>query len=336
MQITPITGPLIQKPEGASPKIASAVEAFNRNSNSQREAVRDPNNVSPEELSAVKAPTESVEGQSGSNEDTTKVVSEEAKTTEDRPLSSQYAALARKEKALRAKEQQLRQREAALKPEPAKEAAKAPTIDESKYISRERLAQDPFSVLAELGLSYDDLTNKALNAPKPEDIQRARELQELREEIKALKGITEKTEKSIQDSAVEGRKQAVNEIRNQIKSLVSTDDAYETIKETNSISDVVELIERTFDQDGYLMTVEEAAQAVEDHLVEEAMKITKIKKIQQRLQTLSAPKAPATSNAKSTVAPQQTQMKTLTNSVSSTRQLSAKERALLAFRGELK
>jgi phosphopentomutase len=117
-------------------------------------------------------------------------------------------------------------------------------------------------------------------------------------------------------------------------SLVKNDPNFEAIRASGkgAVKQVVQLIERTFDQDGILLTVEEAAQAVEDHLVEEATKLTRIGKIQQRL----------AANAKTAQKPVQTTgqspqaSKTLTNTMSTARPLSARERALLAFKGELK
>lgn len=111
------------------------------------------------------------------------------------------------------------------------------------------------------------------------------------------------------------------------------DPYFETIKQTNSVSDVVDLITATYEKDGILLSVEEAAKEVEDYLVDEAMKLTRIGKIKQRLAASTTAKV----SQEQTPAPKkQTQMKTLTNAASTTRQLSAKERAILAFRGELK
>lgn len=255
----------------------------------------------------------------------------------DEPISSQYAVLARKEKAIRQREQQLKARESALKSqEDASKAPSTPTkpeFDPSKYVDRDRLTQDPFSVLGELGLSYDQLTELAMNAPKPEQIALNNELKLLRDEIKALKGDSENTRKSFEEQQKQQYDQAVNEIRREVKGLTDSNPEFETIKETGSMEDVVELIQQTYKKDGILMTVEEAAQQVESYLVEEALKIARIKKIQQRL----APKQesiPGTQKPNSQ--PQQQQLKTLTNSVSTSRQLSARERAILAMQGKSK
>lgn len=256
----------------------------------------------------------------------------ETKASEpEKLLSSEYAILARKEKALRARDQQLRAREAVIKAsEDARNAPKAPVFDESKYISKERLNQDLFGTLTELGLTYDQITQQAVNAPTPEQVALNQQFKAMQDEIKALRGEQDNTKKSWEQQQQDSYKSAVQQIKNEATALVTHNPAFEAIKETDSVGDVVELIERTFKEDGLLLTVEEAAQQVEDYLVEEALKIARIKKIQSRLNPPSQ-----ASQQKSTEQPKQQQMKTLTNQVSSTRQLSARERAILAAQGKL-
>lgn len=76
------------------------------------------------------------------------------------------------------------------------------------------------------------------------------------------------------------------------------------------------------------MTVEEAAQAVEEHLAEEALRLAKLKKITAKLQA-PAPKSPEQKPA----APTQQPPKTLSNQMDSPKPMSARERAILAFKG---
>ncbi len=350
MNISPKAGPSLANSHAAPSE--TAVSARERaiarlsgnNSIAQEHPVQNPSSVSPEEMTAVKSPSQESERKHISEGEpaTLPVDSEkpsiEATKPDEEPLSSQYANLARKEKALRAKaqaqEQALKAREAAL--QAREEAIKSKDSEyQSKYISKDRLSQDPLSTLSELGLTYDQLTNLALNAPKPEDVARAQELQSLKDEIKALKDHNEKSSKSQEEGQKNAYKQAVDQIRSEATQLVSANPEFETIKETGSINDVVDLIEQTFKQDGVLLGVEEAAKMVEDYLIEEAMKIFKISKIKNKFQ--SAPATPTTP-VKTPGEPvkQQQTMKTLTNNISSSRQLSARERAILAFKGENK
>lgn len=246
--------------------------------------------------------------------------------TEDKALSPQYAAIARKERALRDQVRQFKAEQTAFKAE--QESARARQSQDSQgLISKDKLLKDPWSVLSENGITYDQLTSQALNPPSQQDQM----IVKLEAKIAALEESNKQTNSNIEQRETQAYTQAVEQIRTDVKKMVFTDPNFETIKETRSVNDVVQLIEKTFKEDGVLLSIEEAAQAVEDHLVEEAMKITKIKKIQQRLgsQSLQKPKAEPKSSE------QQPQLKTLTNSVGSTRQLSNKERAIAVMEGRL-
>lgn len=343
MNIKPVAGPLIQTPPNATVD-SSAMKAAkaraismisgNQNNQSQEHPVSNPSRVSAEDLSAI-SNRSSNRGQQGVVEEPTSQapVQEAPRAASEESLSSHYATLARKEKALRAKSQQqetaIRAREARLAEQEAAIKAKEAEYT-SNYIPKEKLTSDTLNALLDAGLSYDQITEAMLQQQSQPDFTKSRAYLEMQGELKAVKQAQELAKKSLEDQQTQAYQQAVNQIKTEAKKLVFTDPNFETIKTTNSVQDVVELIEETFKQDGVLLSVEEAAQLVEDHLVEEAMKIAGLKKIQQRLQA-STPSA-----QKATDEPKQQQLKTLTNQVSSTRQLSAKERALLAFRGELK
>lgn len=347
MKIENLGGQSSATPSAPSTAQSARERAISRlmgNSSSSPSAVPNQNSVSPEEMGAIAAPKveksefEKVteEAQKHSIEAESSPEPKAETKADEEPLSSQYAILARKEKAIRQREQQLKAREAAIKAqeETSKVSAPiaAPSIDESKYISREKLTSDPFGVLTELGMTYDQLTEAALNGPKPKEVELMNEIKAMREELKILKGETESTKKTFSEQQDSAYKQAVAQIRNEVRVLVDKDPNFETIKETGSSGDVVELIEQTFKEDGILLTVEEAAQQVEDYLLEEAMKLAKIKKIQQRLM----PKAEAPKAEVKTENKQSQPLKTLTNAVGTSRQLSARERAILAMEGKLK
>lgn len=332
---------------------------------SQANPVLNPNTVAPEEMGAI-APSkgtealakaikeeestsesEPAEGQTikaegdAASESLESPKADEVPPAKEDPLSTQYAVLARKEKALRAKvqsqdaaikarEDAIATREAAIK---AKEAEY-----ESGYVSKDKLAKDPFNTLQELGVSYDQLTEMALNQPQMDPQVRAhiqRLEQRLEAEIKSAREQAEKVNKSYEDNQKNAYQQALNQIRNEAKSLVESDPNFETIQATDSVGDVVELIEETFKTDGVLMTVEEAAKLVEEHLEEEAFKLANLKKIQKRLQPASTKTVEKQVEAK-TDSKQPQQMKTLTNTIAATRPLTARERAILAMKGELK
>lgn len=306
------------------------------------------NSVSPEELSAISPNIQVPEAQTGTSEEVQQVTEtpqEAAKPAETEPattpLSAQFAQLARKEKALRAQVNQFKAEQAAFKQaqdaQKAFQAPQTPSFDPSRYVALDDIQKDPFGALNKAGLSYEQLVEQQLNQPSPEQRQLNQTVSELRAEIKALKDGQDKTTKQFEQQSQDSYTQALNQIRTEAKNLVNSDpDTFETIKATGSIKDVVDLIEDTWKNGldeahpkGTLLTVEEAAKMVEDHLSEEAYKLSQLKKIQKRF----APKqvAPAAASAQTGTKPQQQQgSKTLTNAVGTQRQYTAKERAVLA------
>lgn len=314
------------------------------------------NNVSAEDMSAVKAPAASLEaavaatsGQDATIETPASAdsveASQEATTTESKvdqstsaPLSAQYAQLARKEKQIRAMNQQIKAQEAAIKAREEALAAKEAGMG-SQYVPKERLTKETLAVLAEQGISYDQLTQQALEQTGAPDAQSAALIAKLEAKVLALEANQQKTTKSLEDNQKNSYDQAVNHLRSQTKQLVAADPNFETIKVSGAIEDVVDLIKQTFEDGmgdeypkGTLLSVEEAAQMVEDHLVEEAIKIARLSKIQQRLK----PATPAAGAQQSTSTQQKQPPKpTLTNAVASSRPMTARERAIAAAEGRL-
>jgi hypothetical protein len=289
------------------------------------------NSVSPEEMGAVKD-TSSERSDSSVSPQGDSEVSEAPKAEKEPALSAQYANLARKEKALRQAAQKLKAEQAAFEASRQPQKPAEPAFDPSKYIQKDRFSKDPLAALAEAGLSYDQITEMVLNQPKSDPALQSA-LDQIRAEMQALKDAQEEGKKTYAEQQQAQYKQAVNQIRNEAKQLIASDPYFETIAKTNSLGDVVELIERTFKEEGTLMSVEDAAREVEDFLVEQLTGYTsRIDKLKKKFQTQVAP----AESAQKQPDPKQPQMKTLTNAVGTTRQLSAKERAILAFKGESK
>lgn len=338
MNVQPKNAPTVASSTTPSPEAQSARERAIAKL-TQPSPVPNPTQVSPEEMGAVKASNS--EGQSNKSESPQKTESSapEATKTEEKsdsePLSTQYAILARKEKALRAKVQA---QEQALKAERDAIAKKAAELEakekeyQTNYIPKSKLSEDTITTLLEAGITYDQITEMALNQSQVQtDPQTKLALQRLEAQIKSQAEAQERQAKMIQEEQTRQYQQAVNQIRSETRAIVNSDPDFETIKATNSVDDVVELIEKTFKEDGVLITVEEAAREVEEYLVDQALKIAQLKKIQQRLQPKSTPSAQKQVNTQ-----QQPQLKTLTNDLGAAKPLTAKERAILAFKGQLK
>lgn len=343
MKIEPKSGPTVAQPPTAqaTPRdraIARLMEGSTTNQ-SQQAPVQNPTQVSPEEMSVVQSPESKAETSQSNTSDSvesSEASSEAIKTPKEDPLSTQYALLARKEKALRAKvqaqEAQTKAREEALIAR--EEALKAKEAEyQSDYIPKSRFKADPLSVLTEEGVSYDEITNAILNPRTQQDPRIVAEIEKLKAEVQQQKQAQEQSRKHYEDQQSQAYQQAITQIRNEAKQLVNSDPSFETIKETDSVNDVVDLIEKTFNSDGIILSVEEAAKEIEEYLIEEAIKLSKLKRVQERLQPKSAQQVSQPSEPQ---AKQPQTMKTLTNSVNASKKLSTRERAILAFKGELK
>lgn len=233
-------------------------------------------------------------------------------------LSPQFAELARKEQQIRKAQQELARE---------KEAWKATS---TQQISKQQLQENTLQVLSEAGITYDKLVELQLGQAAAHDPQ----VMALKE-IASLKAELAETKKRYADDReqdfLEGEKQALNVIRSDVKLLVESDPAYETIKATDSVGHVVELIEKVFKEDGDMLSVEEASKLVEEQLIEhESTRIKKLRelsKIKAKLEPLveEAPQA-AQPNTQS-----KPSAKTLTNAHGVQRPLSARERAIQAF-----
>lgn len=234
---------------------------------------------------------------------------------EAKQLDPQHDALAKKESALRAREREFQAKETAL------EARIKTAIDEALSQYKGRLKKSPLDVLNEEGLTYDQLVEQAVNMPDPA----TRAIQQKLEALEA----NQKQQVEDAKKAADGQRQAaINQIRHDTSELIESDPQFETIKSTGSVDDVVELITRTFDESGKLLTVEQAANMVENELFEEAVKIASLGKVRAKLAPQLTPEI--IQEAKKEKQP----ATTLTNNMSSKRPMTSRERAIAVFKGE--
>lgn len=225
------------------------------------------------------------------------------------PLSPQFAALAKQRRALQVKERELADREKALSAQPPAQGG---------GIDLARLKSEPLSVLLEAGVSYDQLTEAIL----ADQSTGGTELRALKAEISALK---EGVDKKFTDKITQEEQAVLVEMRKEATKLAAEGETYELVRETGSIPQVMELIEKTYRKTGEVLDVSEAMQLVEDELIVESLKLANLKKVQGKLQPEPAP-----------VPQPQQRPRTLTNRDTAVQPMSRKERALLAFAGQLK
>jgi len=265
-----------------------------------------PSGLNPE--AAVEAPQQTEElSQLANNGE----VKEEPTEATSQPLSPQFVALAKKEQAIRKKLQELKAQQESFERERA------------NYVAKESLRENPLSALNELGLTYDKLTELQLSQQNPDPNQQTLE------QIEKLKAQLEERltsfDKKLEDRDKQAYDAAVNQIRKDVELLVDSDPSYETIKASGEIGAVVELMERVFQKEGTVLSVEEAAKLVEDALTERELQrlqsLLKVSKLKQRLGAVEK------TQQQKEVQPQP--QPTLSNTQSVNRPLSARERAIM-------
>lgn len=226
-----------------------------------------------------------------------------------KPLSPQLAAIAKQRRALQVKERELADREKALAAQPPAQGG---------GVDLARLKSEPLSVLLEAGVSYDQLTEAIL----ADQSSGGAELRALQAKIQALE---EGVDKRFTDKDTQAEQQVLAEMRKEATRLAAEGETYELVRETGSIQTVMDLIERTYRKNGEVLDVSEAMQLVEDELIAESLKLANLKKVQGRMAPEPVP-----------VPQPQQRPRTLTNRDTAVPPMDKKQRALLAWAGQLK
>jgi len=214
--------------------------------------------------------------------------------SQDLDFSRKFSALSRKEK-------QLRERESEWEAKMAEMEQKLATYESQKEEPAPelplefRLKKNPLETLSEMGLSYDKLTELALNDGKlTSDMQ----MQLMRDELQTnFMSKIEKLESKLADKEKqeeEARYQdVVTGFNNEIKQFISQNpENYELISSTDDAHELIyDVIERHYNDTNEVLDIKDAATAVESYLEEEAKKYIKLKKISSLMET---PEEPAT------------------------------------------
>lgn len=223
------------------------------------------------------------------------VVAEEGQTTEavenqsveqteqTDQFSKKFAALSRREKDIRTKEQEYEQKLADLQAKYDSVAPKQEEVNEEETLPLEyRLKRNPLKTLEELGFGYEKLTELALNDGKlPPEMQMKLMKEELESDYKKkFEALEEKlTAKELQEQE-QKYDAVVNNFKSEIKELVASDtETYELINASDSQDLVFDIISQHYEETNRILPIEEAAQAVEQHLVEEFGKYSNLKKL---------------------------------------------------------
>jgi hypothetical protein len=225
-------------------------------------------------------------------------VEEKKEPAADPRFSKKFAALSRREKQLKAKEAAYSKRLAELekrleKPEPESIPEPVPEIP-----LKNRLRTDPLKALAEIGLPYEKLTELALNDGNlTPDMQ----MKLMREEIETgYKSKFEELEKRMSEKDQTAKAARYDRIQknylNKVGDFVDKNpETYEFVKANNATNVIYDVVEQHYKESGKILTIKEAADAVESHFEGEAEKLLKLKKVGARLKAfMNQPKEPKT------------------------------------------
>lgn len=255
----------------------------------------------------------------------------------DKPLedtgSKQFAALARSQKIFRDQQRAFQEQKKAFESQ-MKDMDNLKSQSEQFSNWKQRLAQDPYNVMLESGLTSDQVTSLLLNQPD----STGQKLSLIEQELKSTKEELSRLKSGQEQSQNEGLASAKKQMLFDVKQIVQADDSFEAIKANGEDAEqaVVELIHETYNQEGYIMDAFKAAQEVEEHLIEEAMKFANLKKVRAKL-------TPAQQVHQQIATPQARQAQQTSTTLSNRSNLTTKpltdrerrERAVLAFQGKL-
>lgn len=275
-----------------------------------------------EEITAPTATDISTPQEAADSEETDKMASTEqadAASEATKPLSPQFAALAREKREVQLERQKLEAEKQAL----STQSTAGKSLEEYKA----RIKANALSVLQEEGVTYDQLTEQILASN-----QEKAEVEALRAEVKALKDGFDTQSKSLSERDIATENQVKAQIRRNVDQLISQGDDFEMIREAGYAPKVVDLIDQVWKKEGILLDESEAASEIEKELLEESLKWAKLKKVQSRLSPAQSQQTqPVQQDRGNTKV-----MRTITNrdGVSST-SMSKRERAIAAMEGRL-
>lgn len=247
-------------------------------------------------------------------DDTQNAISSNSEPTtqpeDTKPLSPQFAALAKQKRALQ-------QERAAFEQEKAKLGGAA---KDGSTVNLDRLQSDPLSVLDEAGVLddkfYNALTARLMNGQDPSAAQ-----------IRALEAKIESLTTGIDTKFTERDTQAEEQIKQEIKreaeQMVSSGDEFKYTRALGEAHEAARLIYTNYERTGEVWDTRQALALIEADCK------ARQDKIQQAL-------TPAQEAVAQQIQQRPQGMRTLTNRDSARPQQSRRDRMIAAFKGELK
>lgn len=236
------------------------------------------------------------------------------------PISTKFAALAKKEKLVVRKQEEIKAKEAGFIKREAAIAEREAKMKESDSLWE----SDVFRALELRGLSYQKLTDMILSgraAPSEPETQDPKQYAEkltnkIRKEFEDKEAKREADAKRAQEDAQKRQAEELAAAEENYKAEVgeyisANPDEYELIGLYGQQDLVLETVKEHYEKTKRVLSVKEASDLVEKYLLSEAEKATKTKKFASRFPSTSAP-------AKKSEAPAPKQTKTLTNNLAQT------------------
>lgn len=246
---------------------------------------------------AMNGPVEGIQASEAEGEaEVAPETQEPVKTEQEQRFAAKFAALSRKEKQIKQQEAKLQQQMNDLQAKLQQFEEQQKSMEPLKAMP-DRLKKEPFKVLKEQGFTIEQITEMMLNDGElsPETKMTQYE-QRIQEKLQALEQKLAEKEAKEQQEKYEA---ALSQFKAQLTDFVNKDETYELIKANDAVDVVFELIEQHHQETGEILSNEEACNAVEEHLLEEAKKLVDREKVKKLLQPEPKKPAPAQGAGKS-------------------------------------
>jgi hypothetical protein len=280
------------------------------------EAAPDAPDVTPEAQAAT--PAVAADAASSEPAAASEAAADPTTTEPEKPakVDPRFSALARKEALLYREREAIKAEKAAL----AQAHRQVVAFEEARNAAK----MDPLAVLSALGLTYDDVTAKALGVEKPTTPEA--EVAAVRADLERFRAEQAEAAKQAEEAkaqALEAERAAVIETfrRDAVAHVEANAERYELTRIHNAASLVPQVVEQHFAATGKLLDVAQAAELVEKHFEQLTEKAANARKFQARTEAKKSTPAvaPAAPAAKSpAAAPSKTLSNTLTASAPTT------------------
>jgi hypothetical protein len=209
---------------------------------------------------------------------------------QEQQFAAKFAALSRKEKAIRQREAQVSQQMQELQQRLVQLEQQGKELESYKSIP-DRLKKEPFKVLQEQGLSFEQLAEMVLNDGKPtQDMIMSEYEKKIMSKMEDLERKLAEKEAKEQEQRYDA---AIEQFQGQLTDFINQNEDYDLIRANDAVDLVFQVIEQHHTETGEILSNKEASDAVEEYLLEEAKKLVDREKVKKLLQPQTPPKSAA-------------------------------------------